>query len=74
MSQPPDVIPTGSLDEKLHPEKYMGQSRRALPIEMILITIVVLFLIAVLALLILGSLQSVNTANTYLPTVPAPTK
>jgi len=52
----------------------MGQSRRALPLEMILITIVVLFLIAVLAILILGSLQSVNTANQYLPTVPAPTK
>jgi hypothetical protein len=74
MSQPPDVIPTGSLDEKLHPEKYSGQSRRALPLEMILITIVVIFLIAVFAALILGSLQSVSTANQYLPTVPAPTK
>lgn len=52
----------------------MGQSRRALPIEMILIAIVVLFLIAVIALLIFDSAQSVNTANQHLPTVPAPTK
>lgn len=74
MSQPPDVIPTGSLDEKLHPEKYMGRSRRTISLEMILVALVMLFFIAVLVVLILGSMQSVNTANTYLPTVPAPTK
>ena len=74
MSQPPDVIPTGSLDEKLHPEKYMGQSRRALSFEMILIAIVVLFLIFVFAALIFGSINSIDTANAHLPTVPAPTK
>lgn len=74
MSQPPDVIPTGSLDEKLHPERYMGESRRALPIEMVLVAIIVLFMIAVIALLIFDSAQSIDTANKALPTVPAPTK
>ena len=74
MSQPPDVIPTGRLDEKLHPEKYLGQSRRSLPLEMVLIALVVLFLLALAALLIFDSMQSIDTANKYLPTVPAPTK
>ncbi len=74
MSQPPDVIPTGSLEDKLHPEKYLNEGRRRLPFEMILIALVVLFLVFVFALLIFGSMNSIDTANKYLPTVPAPTK
>ena len=73
MSQPPDVIPTGSLEEKYHPERFTG-SRRRPPLEMILVVLVFLFLFLVLALLVYNSLLSIDTANKYLPTVAAPTK
>lgn len=74
MSQPPDVIPTGSLQDKYHPEKYIRERRRRLPLELILVALVFLFLAFVFIVLIFGSLESINTANKYLPTVPATAK
>jgi hypothetical protein len=74
MSQPPDVIPTGNLQEKYHPEKYLRDDRRRLPLEMILVALVFLFLLAVFALLIYNSMLSIETANKYLPPVPVTAK
>lgn len=73
MSQPPDVISTGTRDEKRHPERYVG-NKRALLLERILVGLVFLFLLFVFALLVYNSIISIDTANQYLPTVAAPTK
>lgn len=74
MSQPPDIIPTGKIQEKYHPEKYERDDKRRLPLEMMLVALVFLFLLFVLALLVYNSILSIDTANKYLPTVAAPTK
>ncbi len=74
MSQPPDIIPTGNIQDKYHPEKYERDNKRSLPLELMLVALVFLFLIMVFALLVYNSMLSIDTANKYLPTVPAPTK
>ena len=74
MSQPPDVIPTGSIEEKYHPEKYVRERRRRLPLELILVALVFLFMAFVFAVLIFGSLNSIDTTNKFLPTVPVTAK
>jgi hypothetical protein len=74
MSQPPDVIPTGRLEDKYHPEKYIRERKRRLPLELILVALVFLFLILVFAVLVLGSMQSIDTANRFLPVVPVTAK
>jgi hypothetical protein len=74
MSQPPDVIPTGSLEDKYYPEKYIKERRRRLPLELILVALVFLFLAFVFFILIIGSLESIENANKYLPTVPVTAK
>lgn len=66
MSQQPQIVPEGNVSEKYRaPER--GDKKSRIKLEYILVALIFLFVAFVFAMLVLASLNSIETANKYIP-------